>query len=295
MLTCQILFGSILFDRNSYGTQMKLRRHYSALHKNAMIINATASCVPFKYSNTCHSSNCDLYNTLATLVTKLAIEHNICMLLDSGSLLGAHRHFGFMEWDKDTDFAVFSTNTTAIETVLEEMSSEFKLTWHYVGREIDGNKDRGRGFGYHIDVSHSKQYIDLWLWNRVGPDLVGCVGINNGCEWWYLSNWKQKPPSYKEEFYNKIQLIPFGNFFMPAPYGGKQVLDKKYGDWRTKCGGWQTGDKLCRFLYETHPFVFDLNTTDDGMLTWKVLKQGNSVLSYFTVDSSGIYNYIGDG
>ena len=285
IITLNITFGSLIFDRHSYGTLMRSRRKYAAQYKDSVFIDPS-TCVPKKFSKTCHSSNCDLYDDLATMVRKLAVEHSICMLLDSGSLLGAHRNWGYMEWDKDTDFAVFSTNTTAIETVLEEM----KVDWHYTGKEIDGNKGRGKGFGYHINIKHSKQYIDLWLWSRVSEDKVGCVGINNGCEWWYLSNWKQKPPEYDIQDYSTTQLVPFGQWMLPAPINGIKILNQKYGnDWKTKCGGWQKGDRLCNQLYRSHPFVFTLNVTNG--IEWKGLKLDGTLLEIGSMNQNGIYEY----
>ena len=48
-------------------------------------------------------------DAIADLMARFA-SHNILVVLDSGSMLGAERHFGMLPWgDKDFDLAVFST------------------------------------------------------------------------------------------------------------------------------------------------------------------------------------------
>ena len=291
IVVLQLTLGKKILDRNSYGNVMRRRRSYAALHSDFQLI-LPSSCVPIKWSNECFSAECGMYDVVANIVTLLSIDHGICALLDSGSLLGAHRHFGIMEWDKDTDFAVFSTNLTAIESVLDGLM----LKWKYVGREEDGNKGRGRGFGYHVFTSYH-QYIDLWLWSSVSSEQVGCVGINNGCEYWYLANWKQQPPTYDNELYSDAVLLPFGQWLMPGPVGGEKILDIKYGNnWRHKCGGWQRGDRPCSRLHETHAFVFDEENDageDSRRITKKkILRKGNKVLAKFSRNDKGAYEVI---
>ena len=250
----------LYFDRNSYTNTLKKRREYSKKFSTSPPMNPK-HCIPKKWNiQQCYSPPCGMYDMLAKLATLLAKKHSICMLLDSGSLLGAVRNNGHLEWDKDTDFAVFSTNLTAIESSLNAM----KLKWKYVGKENNGLTNIGQGFGYHVYTEY-KQYIDLWLWSKVSDTHVSCVGINNGCEYWYLHNWKKKPPTYNVHYYENIIHIPFGQWLMPSPNHPENILNQKYSrSWKTKCGGWQRGDIPCSRLYKVRLFVCLLHLVEYG-------------------------------
>ena len=103
------------------------------------------------------------------------LHDSVPIYLFSGSVLGARRHHGVVPFDKDVDFALFSTNTTYIEHVLGTLN----IKWSY---NTDGKGPGNTGFGYHL-YTPFKHYVDIWLFDYVHDgQKVTCVGVRNGCK-----------------------------------------------------------------------------------------------------------------
>ena len=219
-----------------------------------------------------------LYDWIADISERFS-NHGIEILISQGSLLGARRHLGIIPWgDKDIDFMVFSTNTTAIENVLNTFETQ-KMIWGY---NRDGEGPGEYGFGYALNLPYSirgkekKFYVDFWLYgpHKTNNKKITCLGIQDGCKRWYLKYSKSVTdlPSYDIEDILPSKRIPFGPYLFPVPNYPDKILTEVFSDtWVLKCGGWQRGNRLCSDFYPDYPFTFEIG---DNV----VVKKGNETL-----------------
>lgn len=222
-----------------------------------------------------------MYHKAARMVRAFR-DHGIHILLASGSLLGARRHFGVVPWgDKDVDFLVLSTNTTAIEYVLSDV---LKAEWDH---QRDGDGPGRGGFGYNVKGGKEVpgMYVDLWLYGPTGADgdKYHCVGIEDGCRRWYKKYWgfgHRTPPVFAANDVVPPATIPFGPFLFPAPQNPDAVLDVMYFKlWRRRCKGWGRGGEPCTGLMKQYPFVYV--DQDERKIT---VKRGKDELASFEMN-----------
>ena len=218
------------------------------------------------------------YGFLANVVNQFA-SHGIQLLLSQGSLLGARRHFGIVPWDEqDVDFMVMSTNTTAINHVLDVL----KLKWTY---NNDGEGPGNTGFGYNI-VTPFSRYVDFWLFGTINATHSACVGVDNGCKRWYRKyKWKNSQPPHFKTAQLACSQIPFGTWMFPSPHNVDAVLNGQFRstNWATRCFDHKKKvDVECKS--QSYGFVH----TNGSIHT---LKRGESVVASFSV-KNGTYSLL---
>ncbi len=199
-------------------------------------------------------------------ILKVLYTSNIRATLFGGSVLGARRHMGiipFGEWD--VDIAVFSTDTDAIEKLLNAE----KIKWSY----------NEYGFGYHIN-NGTNYYTDLWLLQSFENGDAICVGIKKlgGCKLWYShfgrgNSLRMAKPAIYNSWVGPDVLYPFGPYLLPIPYDSTGYLNLEYGiHWNVSCSEY---DALvpCKKYYGRTPFVFVESASKHVLRVGKEVKQ----------------------
>ena len=90
---------------------------------------------------------CDAH--LLFIIDKLCKKHNLIYWLDSGTLLGAYRHKGFIPWDDDIDIAMPRNDYNQIISIIQ---SELG------GTGIHAEVKEGR-----IGVGYNHQETGIWI------------------------------------------------------------------------------------------------------------------------------------
>ena len=93
---------------------------------------------------------------ILTAIDALCRQNGIQYLLDSGTLLGAVRHQGFIPWDDDADIAMTRENYDRFVKVAAELPEEFEL----VKPEIFAAEDKFYDFTPRVIYKNSK--MRLW-------------------------------------------------------------------------------------------------------------------------------------
>tara|TARA_B110000858_G_scaffold181876_1_gene220716 strand:- start:4257 stop:7181 length:2925 start_codon:yes stop_codon:yes gene_type:complete len=172
-------------------------------------------------------------------ITDAFKEHNVVYYLDGGSVLGAVRIGGVMNHDKDIDIATLDANEEDIEEALKDA----KVQWEF---QNSGTGPGNSGFGYKVTLKNTKTYIDIWLMSISGPNVV-CVGRQNGCKRW-LNKYHVNPEqlTQKTDVILPLRELRFGTEMLMFPNKVLDYLNKRYPNWKTKCGGWQRGTRECQ-------------------------------------------------
>jgi len=154
---------------------------------------------------------------LLRLISNLASQSGIDMMLSYGSLLGQIRHGGIMPWDDDMDLAVNKASWTKLSAALKNISElgfdifqwttppfSYYKVWLSQDENITGYK-------------YSFPFVDIWFYEDESEEIV-------------FDDGKKYP---RTEFY-PLQETTFEGSVFKMPFKPMQYLDKTYTDWRTK-------------------------------------------------------------
>ena len=154
---------------------------------------------------------------------KVADEHDITWWADGGTLLGAVREGGFIEWDTDADVIVPRKDYDKIKAHPEWFEEPYKMvpfgTTHLKIHDIRTTATmrypvvKGEVQGINIDIFALDDYYD----GRVGDFSFG---FRPNCIW-ERSWWE-----------NTVEL-DFEDIKVKCPIGYERVLERQYGDWKT--------------------------------------------------------------
>ena len=154
---------------------------------------------------------------LLSLISIIGQKLKIKLVLQAGTHLGYIQHGGIMPWDDDTDIGIEEMHIDffikeiakyehiVIREVLEGWTNtKYYKIWDKRGENIEGH-------------DHTFPFVDLWLYQENGNDLVFKNGI--------ICPNSAKYPLEKVEFEGST-------FFIPA--NSIEVLDSRYTSWKRK-------------------------------------------------------------
>lgn len=107
---------------------------------------------------------------ILNVIDKVCREHNINYILDSGTMLGAVRHKGFIPWDDDADIIMLREDYEKfIEIANKDFSEEFRFECYENTKNYPYNFGKVRSvntvfkenYTAHLDINHGV-YIDIF-------------------------------------------------------------------------------------------------------------------------------------
>lgn len=205
--------------------------------KKKAIFNASAWTKPEK----------EKAGNLLRLISNLASQSDIDIMLSYGSLLGQIRHGGIMSWDDDMDLAVNKASWTKLSAALKTVSElgfdifqwttpqfSYYKVWLSQDENINGYK-------------YSFPFVDIWFYEDESEEIV-------------FDDGKKYP---RTEFYPLQHTIFEGSAFK-MPFKPMQYLDKTYTDWRTKIQIYPWSHKFERNYFL--PLCTSIAVDDEGRM-----------------------------
>lgn len=157
-----------------------------------------------------------LIKNILRIISKIADQLGLDLILQGGTHLGYVRHGGIMPWDDDVDIGI---EERGLPSFISELNK-------YQNLLIDGFIEARTGARYYKiwDVGgevieghfHRFPFVDIWLYNNIGDDIVFKNGI-------VCAKSNLKP----------LQIVIFEGSRFKVPYNSLDILDSRYCTWRT--------------------------------------------------------------
>ncbi len=157
----------------------------------------------------------------------LARKHGIVYWLDSGTLLGAVRHGGFVPWDGDIDLGMRRADFEKVQVHAHELPTDIFLQVPATDPAYDDSwvpgklRDRYSCYTEWTQQNrwcrwHNGLQVDLFVFE---PDDAGLFTTF-------------QHPGYEPEQIFPLSAIDFEGFVHPCPAQPELYLTTTYGDWR---------------------------------------------------------------
>jgi phosphorylcholine metabolism protein LicD len=177
-------------------------------------------------------SNCLDYNQLVKELLEVIEafqKFNFSIFCDYGTLLGAVREKGFIPWDKDVDLSVLidiEKDCERLASVFQDLKSkEYKIynaQKHSIPIEAEQSLSLGRAVFHKSSIM-----IDVFYWIRNGEDWKRIKYLK-------VDHFHKKGLMLKQDWIQQIVFLPFETVKIPVPYKFIEVLEHRYGDWKSK-------------------------------------------------------------
>lgn len=176
--------------------------------------------------------------SIALEVKRVCDENNINYFLDSGTLIGAIRHKGFIPWDDDLDIGMLRNDYEKfIKIAPEKLSDDYYLqTW-----ETDRTfplpfaKVRKKGTVYLEEISQKKQdhnelFVDILPYDAMSDDLNDQKRLQRQLFVWCrllfakdgLRPWKH----HERKMYRLLSFCRYIPFLLIAPILPREIIRK---------------------------------------------------------------------
>lgn len=199
-------------------------------------------------------------------------KYGITLLADSGTMLGAVRHKGFIPWDDDIDLTVSRSDYKKLCAV----SKEFKHPYFFQTEETDPGSGRGhaqlRNSETTAILNNEKEtgytfnqgiFIDIFPYDTVPDDRSECIELINKIE----KN-RNRSISYAKLFYSKNPGTGYRWFFAHALQIAIKLFHVRYNNIYYKE---MEKDKLTYSGTESHYIanLYRIENNNPEKLIWK--------------------------
>lgn len=121
----------------------------------------------------------ELLRILVT-IAEICDDNGLKWWIDSGTLLGAVRHKGFIPWDDDIDIALLKDDYIRLENILCEMEND-EFVFHCIRTDKDYVSPFGKFRKKEGEVKVKNKRYEYYKWRGVGIDVFAIEKINYPC------------------------------------------------------------------------------------------------------------------
>lgn len=188
---------------------------------------------------------------LMKMISDLAIQNKVDLILSDGSLLGQIRHGGIMPWDDDVDLAIDKSEYYNFSSLLTKETSLKHDIFHWGSDNTAYCKiwiDNGQSIpGY----THKFPFVDIWFFIETEDQIIFDTGT-----------------VFDKNIYYPLSDTIFEGIRFKLPIESKKCLDVLYKNWDTKIQvfPWSHQDEQ----NSVTPLSYDIEVDDAGRILAKI-------------------------